>query len=266
MNKLTKYFQALQINKPQPDFECVKNIVCRHPATFPFSSIPVLLHSPLPLDLHSLIEKIVISGKGGYCFEHNKLLFLALQELQLDVTALLARILHNSTEITPLTHRITILRYDSTEYLLDVGNGYLTPNLPLPLDGSIHKSTTGQAYRVREVSAGTYNLELLKDSEPPYIIYRFRKQQYYEPDFELSHFYSSKHPQATFVRNLVLAKIFPEYIISLRNNAYYRICSQKSEKYLITDLSDFAAILRDDFKYPISDNEIIILFKNFIQQ
>ncbi len=266
MHILSKYFNALEIPDPRPDLECVRKITCRHPAIFPFTSIPVLLHSPLPLDPHSLIEKIVVAGKGGYCFEHNKLLFLALQELQLNVIPLLARIRHNCPEITPLTHRVTILRLGSTEYLLDVGNGYLTPNLPLPLDGSSHRTATGQIYRIRETTADNYNLELLQSSEEPYIVYTFSKQPYYEPDFELSHYYSSKHPQAVFVNNLVLTKILPECIISLRNGIYYKISSQKSEKNLITDQAHFTAILRDDFKYPTSDTEILILFKDFIQQ
>jgi arylamine N-acetyltransferase len=46
-------------------------------------------------------------------------------------------------------------------------------------------------------------------------------------DFEVANFYSHKHKNANFVKNLVLSKISDDKILSLRNNTYHKIYPNK---------------------------------------
>lgn len=259
MNTLTDYFKALNITTPSPTFACLRSIIEGHLSTFPFTSIPVLLSEELPLELPAIIERLVGKGRGGYCFEHNKLLYSALERIGWKVTPLLARIILGRENIPPKTHRITILELDGESYLVDVGNSYFSPPMPVKLDGTEVTSKSGKTFRISRDASDTYALELVLTDEI-FTIYTFRFQPCFEADFELSHFYSHKHPKATFVNNLVLSKVFPDEIRSLQNNIYYRMFSQNTVETVITDISVFSSIIKIDFKYPATDNEIEFLF------
>ena len=55
---------------------------------------------------------------------------VALLSLGFDVRISIARVLNNLQIETPRTHRITLLKFKGDEYLIDVGFGAMTPNIP----------------------------------------------------------------------------------------------------------------------------------------
>jgi len=61
-----------------PTLETLHAVVARHAATIPFENLDVLLGRPIRLDAESLQKKLVRERRGGYCFEQNGLLLLAL--------------------------------------------------------------------------------------------------------------------------------------------------------------------------------------------
>ena len=70
-------------------------IIERHSAAIPFENLNPLLGLPVALDLPSVAEKLVAQGRGGYCFEHNRLLWAALEALGFAVSGLAARVVWN---------------------------------------------------------------------------------------------------------------------------------------------------------------------------
>ncbi len=263
MNILRKYFDSLNITSPEITLEGITQIIKHHLEKFPFTSIPVLLGFDLQLDIDFLINKLIVQGKGGYCFEHNKLLYNAMKYLNLNVTPLLARVIMNKKTIPPKTHRITILEYSGERYLLDVGNSYYSLPLPVNLNGTEAITQLGQTYRIAKKSPDIYELQYIQ-KKSIFIIYQFTFQKCYEVDFELSHFYSHKHPKATFVNNMVISKVFQDEIRSLRNNTYYKIFSQNASQSAIKDIHHFREILTNDFEYILSDTETEYLYNKFI--
>src|SRR5437868_4696945 len=59
-----------------------------HPAAIPFENLNPLLGLPVALDAKSLQEKMVVGGRGGWCFEQNTLFRRALEALGFAVTGL----------------------------------------------------------------------------------------------------------------------------------------------------------------------------------
>jgi len=84
-------------------------------------------------------------------------------------------------------------------------------------------------------------------------------------DFEVGNFYSYKHKNANFVKNLVLSSISESGICSLRNNTYHKIFPNAKTEYIIETLEEFSHILKSDFNYPIEDNDINYLFDNYVK-
>ncbi len=107
-----------------PTFETLRDLHLAHAQTIPFENLNPLLGWRVPLDLPSVEEKLVRSGRGGYCFEQNGLLAAALRELGFQVTGLAARVLWDAAEdaIRPRTHMVLKIDLDGEPYIADVGS------------------------------------------------------------------------------------------------------------------------------------------------
>jgi N-hydroxyarylamine O-acetyltransferase len=65
-----------------------------------------VLGQPVSMEPPALLAKLVAGGRGGYCFEHNTLLRLALTSLGFEAAPLLCRVRWGKAaeEITTFTH------------------------------------------------------------------------------------------------------------------------------------------------------------------
>jgi N-hydroxyarylamine O-acetyltransferase len=59
--------------KPAPDVDTLHAVHLKHPIAIPFENLSPVLGEPVLLDEQSLQRKLVLGGRGGYCFEHNLL-------------------------------------------------------------------------------------------------------------------------------------------------------------------------------------------------
>src|SRR5207253_1608924 len=76
---LGAYLKRIGWSAPvRPDLSTLQALAAHHAAAIPFENLDPLLGRPVRLDLPSLQEKLLQSGRGGYCFEHNTLLAEAL--------------------------------------------------------------------------------------------------------------------------------------------------------------------------------------------
>ena len=92
-------------------------------ATFAFGSVGPRLGDELPLDIKSLFDRLVVRRRGGYCFEQNGLFYEVLDELGYAPRLYLARVIHGQDIHPGLTHRISLVTYGGTDYVVDVGFG-----------------------------------------------------------------------------------------------------------------------------------------------
>jgi N-hydroxyarylamine O-acetyltransferase len=81
-------------------------------------------------------------------------------------------------------------------------------------------------------------------------------------DCELGHFYSHKHPKASFVNDLVASRIMDHEVRSLRNREYWVITTSGEQKKSISDAHQLKTILRDEFDIQITNSESRYLFGN----
>ena len=213
------YLKHLDLVNRKLDFEFLRDVVARHVGTFAFSSVGCWLGDHLPLDFESLYQRIVVKRRGGYCFEHNGLLYAILEELGCSVTLYLARVIYNQDTHPGLTHRITVIEYEGERYVLDVGFGPLGPRIPVSMSG-VECQDGEKIFRIAEGRTGEYHMQVLKKGAF-FSLYRFELVRYGQSDCELGHFYSHRHPDAAFVNNLVGALILENETRSLRNLEYW---------------------------------------------
>ena len=258
MSLAQRYLDALGLEPAEPGHAFLTRIIRRHVATLAFSSIGPRLRDDLPLDAESLLDRILVRGRGGYCFEQNGLLFEVLQELGFDARIQLARVIHNQDVHPGLTHRVTVVEMAGRSYVADVGFGPLGPAYPVPMPGSA-STDDDVRFRVHEARPGEFHLQSIVDGDR-YSLYRFDLVRYGQSDCELGHFYSHRHPEATFVNNLVASLILDDEVRSLRNHEYWVIREDGTTTTRITGAAQLRDLLAAELGLRVSEAEARRLF------
>jgi N-hydroxyarylamine O-acetyltransferase len=101
-----------------PTLETLRAVHLRHALTIPFENLDPLMRRPVRLDLATLEQKLVRSGRGGYCFEHNLLFKAALDALGFDAAGLAARVMWNLPDgvTLPRTHMLLRIAIGGQDY------------------------------------------------------------------------------------------------------------------------------------------------------
>ena len=257
-----KYLNELNINYEIKTLNDITKLIKAHLKSFPFSSLKVLLKEEISLDLESIYKSIVIKKRGGYCFEHNKLMYEVLKELGFNVTYYLARVINNTDNIPPQTHRFTLLNFEGEEYLIDVGIGFRTPSIPVIFGNKSSVSHLGIEYKIIELEDNTFSMQLIEKGKP-FNATKFDLKRCYESDFEMGHFYSYKNPNAVFVNNFVISLIQNSVIHTLVNNKYLKIYEDKTDEVKIKSAEQLNKILKDDFNSEFTFVECEFFYKKY---
>lgn len=216
---LNAYFRRIGYSGDRsPTLKTLQEIHLHHAIAIAFENLNPLLKQPVPLDLKSLQQKLIYQGRGGYCFEQNLLLRSVLIALGFQVTSLAARVLWNLPEgtTTPRSHMLLQVNLNQEQYIIDVGFGGLTLTTPLSLTPNTEQNTAHEPFRLLVVDhiyiMQAYIAQVWKS------LYSFDLQEQKLPDYEVSNWYVSTHPNSLFVNTLIAARPDWGCRYALRNN------------------------------------------------
>jgi len=247
-----------------PTLDTLRSIHVRHAQAIPFENLNPLLGRPVRLDAHSLQQKLVFGGRGGYCFEQNLLLSHALKGLGFRVVELAARVLWNTPPgvVRPRSHMLLLVDLEGGPYIADVGFGGLTLTGPLRLQTDIDQATPHEPFRLIPPSPGfgaaglsgqEFVLQaLIGDAWRP--LYCFGLQEQLLPDYEVTSWYLSNHPESQFVTALMAARAEPDRRYALRNNqlaVYHR--DGRTEQRVLTSAAEMRETLERLFQVRLPD-------------
>ena len=251
------YLARLNISPAEPDRVLLERVMSGHLAQLPFASVSVRLGEPMPLALPELLDRLVTRSRGGYCFEQNALLQAMLGALGFETRLLLARVIYDQDIHPGLTHRMMLVMLAGEAHVVDVGFGALGPRRPVPMSGE--EIVDGwRRFRVAESRGGEFRLQCLKDGRW-FTLYRFELHRYGESDCELGHFYSHRHPAATFVNHLVAARLMPDRILSLRGDALAIQTADGESEARVADAQSLHRLLTTEFALALSMDEAMAL-------
>lgn len=251
------YLARLNISPAEPDRVLLERVMSGHLAQLPFASVSVRLGEPMPLALPELLDRLVTRSRGGYCFEQNALLQAMLGALGFETRLLLARVIYDQDIHPGLTHRMMLVMLAGEAHVVDVGFGALGPRRPVPMSGE--EIVDGwRRFRVAESRGGEFRLQCLKDGRW-FTLYRFELHRYGESDCELGHFYSHRHPAATFVNHLVAARLMPDRILSLRGDAFAIQTADGESEARVADAQSLHRVLTTEFALALSMDEAMAL-------
>ncbi|MEP4892273.1 MAG: arylamine N-acetyltransferase [Aliiglaciecola sp.] len=169
--------------------------------TIPFENFDIFLGQEIKLDSQSLFNKLVRHKRGGYCFELNGLMLMALQYFGFDARALLGRV-HLTGTPTGRGHQICVVTLNNTQWIVDVGFGANTPMQPLPLEFNIEFKTKDKIVRFIEHPLFGIMFQV-KNNDAWDDLYSFELSHVCAGDISYGNHFTSTNPNSIFVSSRV---------------------------------------------------------------
>jgi N-hydroxyarylamine O-acetyltransferase len=231
---------------PPPTLGTLRALQLRHTSAFAFETIDTLLRQPVPVDLPALERKLLHDGRGGYCYELNRLFLALLQHLGFDARPLAARVIEGDAPLAR-THLSLLVTLDGVAHIADVGFGGNVPTAPLRLHDEAVQATPHEPYRLVAVDGGhLLRVQVLGQWRD---LYTFDLQPQLDVDLEMGSWYVSTHPGSPFVGQLRVARTEgPGLRKTLRNGSFaiHRL-GAASQRRELADADAVLQVLRDEF-------------------
>lgn len=175
-----------------------------HLAAIPFENLDVLLGVGVSVDLPDIQRKLVLGGRGGYCYEQALLLGAALERLGWTVHRRLARIGDPSVTPRPRSHLVLFVLVDDVWHLADTGygSGLL---LPVPLIAGNVVVQGGWTFRTVLLDDGSWQLHELR-SRRWFTHYTVPSEDTFLVDVAAANWVTSTSPSSRFTPQLVVQR------------------------------------------------------------
>jgi N-hydroxyarylamine O-acetyltransferase len=255
LTNLKLYLQRLGFEAPpEPTLDTLRLLQLRHTGVFPFENLATISGAPVLIDLPSIEEKILVGGRGGYCYELNNLFFALLLELGFDARAISGRVVMNQPEgsWTARTHRLSLVTIDDVRYITDVGFGGMVPTAPLLLDTEAEQATPHEPYRIEKQPDGYMLLANVAGEWRSMYLFDLQRQE--DIDYTIGNWYVSTHPESPFSQRLMVARTGEGWRKTLNNGSFavHRM-GANSERREVTQVDELIELLACEFALHLPD-------------
>lgn len=259
---------------PAQLIDLLDELVQAHTQAISFENLDVIANlargelKAVSLDLESVADKLLDSGRGGYCHEHAILIRAVLTDLGLSAHPILARVHLGEGRVAPggLTHQATVVRVDGRSVLVDPGFGGGTPEVALELSTSASARMTPRGeYRLVSAEAALapsmraeaeWALQSRTSDDQEFrTVYAFADVARPQVDFELANWFTSTKPGTPFTGPPALARSLPDGVkLTLDGRRLRRVDygpdGDRSER-TIADVAEFAEVLTIEFELAV---------------
>jgi N-hydroxyarylamine O-acetyltransferase len=223
-------------------------LVAAHTAAIPFENLDVPARRPIQLGIGPLQDKLVAARRGGYCFEQNALFLAALRAVGFTAAGLIAHVRLGIPPEVEMSRSHMILRVELPEgpHLADVGFGGLTPTGPLALGSNAAQATPHESYRL--VAAGGETMLQARLGEDWRDVYGFDGQVQRPVDYEVANWFTSTHPSAPFLGNVIASRPVAGERRTLFNWRFVRRrIGQAPEPRILGSMAEYHQVLDTEF-------------------
>ena len=250
---LPAYLTRIGHDRPvAADLATLRAVHIAHVGSIPFENLDIQMGLPILLTPGAIMAKLVGHRRGGYCFEQNSLLHLALTAIGFDTTRRLARV-RMGGEPGGRSHLLLLTDIGGQSYICDVGFGGSCLAEPLPLIAGEYDSA-GDRWRLRpsDWSPG-WELEVWRDGGW-FGLYWFAHERVIDADLISGNHFTSTHPASRFILNRVASRTTLSERHTLLNGQYRRrFNGELVEEFDISDEQTFRQILTDRFLIDLPD-------------
>src|SRR4249919_1355068 len=186
----------------EPTIGLLNALQKKHLLNIPFENLDIHYKIPIELDLANIFEKVVIKGRGGFCYELNGIFHELLNSIGFNVKMISARVFDQKQQIfsPEFDHLAIIAKIDSVDYLADVGFGEFAFS-PMKIElNTIHNDERG-SFRIERYDDLYYQVaKRAGETWVPEYMFTLKKRDldefkdmcYYNQTSPLSHFTQNK--------------------------------------------------------------------------
>ena len=270
---LAAYFDRIGLARPkEADADALAAIQRAHRQAIGFENLDIMLGRTIGIDSASVFAKLVAGGRGGYCFEQNRLFADALVAMGFAVRPLLARVRLGlgPDEVPPRTHVCLAVTIGNEAWLADAGfGGSFVPPLPMA-DGAQARTPDGAHHRLRRAGepgslSGEWRLERAghagstdgraQDHDDWQPQYTFELAQVAQDDLETGNHWTSTRPGTRFTTLHVTSIALPDGFARLTDREFQLARGERVEARHIADAGEYRKVLRDVFRIELSQAE-----------
>ena len=240
----------------EPTLQTLAGLTRAHITRIPFENVDVLLGRGIRIDLDSIMQKVVVRGRGGYCFEHGTLFQAVLEQVGFSPTAHAARVVVIvPRDQSPRTHMFMTVEVEGERFVLDPGFGGHTALVPVPLrEGAEVRDGVDRHRMVRHGDEWVLEAAIEGKMTPLWIA---TLEPQLPVDFQLANYWVSTAPASPFVNRLMLRARTPAGRTSVMNRDVTVVSGSKTEKYQLADRTALRALLGEHFGFDLPDVETL---------
>lgn len=235
-----------------------------HRLAIPFENLDVALGRPIRIDTASVFAKLVAGGRGGYCFEHNRLFGDALAALGFAGRTVAGQVLLTGTPTPPGSHAFRLVTLDGQDWIADPGFGAsYAPPMPL-VDGAAAAASDGARFRLerdgerwtllRDGDAGTTDGRGAGEGWRPQ--YQFTNIEVGETELAAANAWAQTSPDSRFVRHRIASIVLPRGFARLTDRHYRRQVGAEVSEAEIADPRVYRMRLSLMFGIDLSGEEV----------
>lgn len=254
---VSQYLTRLRYFTPlEPDVQTLQGLHWAHMQRVPFENLDIGRKRPIRLTEAALWEKIVVQGRGGFCYELNGLFAWLLRQIGFQVTYLNGRVFNdrNATLGIDFDHLALLVRLPGQpeRWLADVGFGD-SFNLPLSLDEPGEHIQGLRAYRLEQTTDGfitwqrnyngSWQRQYLFDLQP----------RSFPADYEAACLYHQTSPKSSFTRGNIISRATPTGRVSLEDGWLILTENGKRSERPIGDRDEYNTLLKQYFDITLSE-------------
>ena len=235
----------------EPTWECLQKLHRRHLFTVPFEDLDIHLGRPLALHQDALIEKVINSRRGGFCYELNYLFALFLEQIGFQVQLLAAQVYAEDGTWGPYYDHLALKV--NQRWLADVGFGGGSYISPLVLEESGYQTDKAGVYLIKTAELKDqfqiWRAHTIEDEFNP--LYQFDLQVQDIENFQQECQSKQVDPGSHFVNNKICTMAFDGGRYSLHNNSFIQRNGSQKETIVIRDQAMERDILKKYFNITL---------------
>ncbi len=241
---LNKYLDRIGFEgQAHADLDTLKRVHRGHVERIPYENLAVQLGAPVTRAAADAFEKIVINGRGGWCYEMNGLLGWALEEIGFTVRRLAGAVMRDQRGDSAIGNHLVLLVDLDGAMLVDAGFGDGLVE-PIALREGPFRNDAFEC-RLEKLPGGWWRYHNDPRGSAP--SYDFHEEVTDEALLEGMCRWLQSSDDSPFVQNAVVQRWDRGAHLSLRGRCFTRIERNARDRHLIDTADDYSHALREYF-------------------
>lgn len=201
-----------------PSLAVLSDLQESHLLNVPFENLDIHFGNAIELDLGNIYHKIVVKGRGGFCYELNGLFNTMLKKIGFDSKIISARVYDAKKGDfgKEYDHLAIIVNLDNIKYLVDVGFGEFVFH-PLKLELNTTQSDPRGDFVIEEYNDIYYQVSKVQGNTKS-VEYIFSEKERAFDEFSEMCNYHQTSPESHFTQKKLISKPTKNGRITLTGN------------------------------------------------